>query len=73
MKEKPATSPEAVANFLYSWGGTEQSFAVKKDQEFTLRPEEEVKYKLLEVGPAKATIINTQKPNEKIEVGALKQ
>jgi len=73
VKEKPATSPEAVANFLYTWGGTEQSFAVKKEQEFTLRPQDDVKYKLLEVEPEKATIINAQKPNEKIEISPLKQ
>ena len=69
VKEKRATSPEAVANFLYSWGGTEQSFAIKKGQEFTLRPEKEIQYKLLEVAPEKAIIINTQRPEAEIEIG----
>ncbi len=69
MKEKRATSPESVANFLYTWGGVEQSFAVKKDQEFSLKPLEQIKYKLLDVQPDKAIIIDTQKPNEKIEIG----
>jgi hypothetical protein len=69
VKERPATSPEAVANFVYGWGGSAQIFAVKKDQEFSLKPLAEIKYKLLEVHPDKAIIINTQKPNEKIEIG----
>ena len=46
VKEKRATSPESVANFLYTWNGAEQTFAVKKDQEFSLKPQEEIKYKL---------------------------
>jgi hypothetical protein len=69
VKEKPAISPESVANFLYTWGGSEQNLAVKKDQEFSLRPLEEIKYKLLDVQPDKAVIINTRKPNERIEIG----
>ena len=72
VKEKRATSPESVANFLYTWNGAEETFAVKKDQEFTLKPQEEIKYKLLDVQPDKAIIIDTQKPNEKIEIGSMK-
>ena len=72
VKEKRATSPESVANFLYSWGRTEQNFAVKKDQEFSLKPQEGIKYKLKDVQPQKAIIIETQKPNEKIEIDPLK-
>jgi hypothetical protein len=72
VKEKTATSPESVANFLYTWGGKEETFAVKKDQEFSLKPQAEIKYKLLDVQPDKAIIINTQKPNEKINVPLLK-
>ncbi len=72
VKEKPATSPESVAHFLYTWGGSEQAFAVKKDQEFSLKPQTEIKYKLLDVQSDKAIIINTLKPNEKIEVGPVK-
>jgi hypothetical protein len=68
VKERTATSPESVANFLYSWGGKAQSFTVKKDQEFSLKPEEQVKYKLLDVEPEKAIIINTQQPNDRIEI-----
>jgi hypothetical protein len=72
VKEKRATSPESVANFLYIWDGAERAFAVKKDQEFSLKPLQEIKYKLLDVQPDKAIIINTQKPNEKIEISPLK-
>lgn len=68
VKEMRATSPESVANFLYSWGGREQTFAVKKDQEFSLKPQEEIKYKLEAVQPDNATIIQIQKPNEKIQI-----
>jgi hypothetical protein len=38
-----------------------------------LKPQEDVKYKLLEVEPGKAIIIDTQKPNDKIEIGPAKQ
>lgn len=72
VKEKTATSPESVANFIYTWGGKEVTFSVKKDQEFSLKPQREIKYKLLDVQPDKAIIINPQKPNEKIEVPLLK-
>ncbi|MGH7936089.1 MAG: Amuc_1099 family pilus-like system protein, partial [Chthoniobacterales bacterium] len=48
VKEKTATSPELVATFVYMWGGTSELFAVKKDQEFSLKPRDEITYKLLE-------------------------
>lgn len=73
VKEKHVASPESVANFLYTWAGSERAFAVKKDQEFSLKPLPEIKYKLLNVQSDKAIIINTQKPNEKIEIGSLKR
>ncbi len=72
VKEKTTTSPESIANFLYTWGGTEQSFAVKKDGEFALKPLEQIKYKLLDVLRDKAIIINTQIPNVKIEIPIVK-
>ena len=68
VKEKRAMSPESVANFLYTWGGTEERFAVRKDQEFSLKPETGVTYKLLDVRPDKAIIVKTQQPNEKIVI-----
>jgi hypothetical protein len=72
VKEKRAMSPESVANFLYTWGGKEEKFAVKKDQEFTLKPEEEVSYRLVEVEPEKAIIVKTSAPKEKIDIGLAK-
>jgi hypothetical protein len=72
IKGKRATSPEAVANFVYTWNGATQTFAVKKDQEFSLKPEEQVTYKLLDVQPDKAIVVQTDKPNERIEIGPAK-
>ena len=68
VKEKVATSPQSIATFVYTWGGRRE-FEVRKDQEFSLKPVEEIKYKLVDVQPAKAVIVNTQKPNEPIEIG----
>ena len=70
VKEKIMISPESVANFVYMWGGRRE-FAIKKDQEFSLKPEEQIKYKLVNVQSTKAVIVNTQKPNEPIEIGLL--
>jgi hypothetical protein len=63
-------SPESVANFVYEWGERKE-FAVKKDQEFSLKPEEQIKYKLVDVQPGKAVIVDTQKPEHQIEVPLL--
>jgi len=70
VKERVMISPESVANFVYAWGGRRE-FAVKKGQEFSLKPDEQIKYKLVDVQPAKAVIVNTQKPNELIEISPL--
>jgi hypothetical protein len=68
VKEKVATSPQSVATFVYTWGGRRE-FEVRKDQEFSLKPVEEINYKLMDVQPNKAVIVNTQKPNARIEIG----
>ena len=70
VKEKVTISPETVANFVYLWGGRRE-FAVKKDQEFSLKPEERIKYKLVDVRPGEAVIVDIQKPNEAIKVDLL--
>jgi hypothetical protein len=70
VKEKVATSPESVATFAYLWG-ERREFEVRKDQEFSLKPQENIKYKLLDVQPTKAVIVNTQKPNDSIQIGPL--
>jgi hypothetical protein len=73
VKEKVAISPESVATFVYTWpaGGDRKEFEVRKDQEFSLKPQEDIKYKLIDVQPTKAVIVNNQKPNEPIEIGLL--
>lgn len=70
VKEKVMISPESVANFVYEWGQRKE-FAVRKDQEFSLKPNEQIKYKLIDVQPGKAVIIDTQKPDQRIEVAPL--
>jgi hypothetical protein len=72
VKEKVAMSPESVATFVYTWGGRRE-FQVRKDQEFSLKPHEQIKYKLIDVGPAKAVIVNSQRADEPIEIGLLNQ
>jgi len=67
VKERIMISPESVANFVYEWGGRRE-FAVKKDQEFSLKPEEQIKYKLIDVLPRRAIIVDTRKPDAPIEV-----
>jgi len=72
VKEKVAISPESVATFVYTWGGR-QEFQVRKDQEFSLKPQGQIKYKLVDVDPAKAVIVNSQREDEPIEIGLLNQ
>ena len=68
VKGKVATSPQSVASFVYTWGGRRE-FEVRKDQEFSVKPNEEIKYKLVDVQPDKAVIVNTQRPDTPIEIG----
>jgi hypothetical protein len=68
VKEKVATSPQSVATFVYTWSGRYE-FEVRKDQEFSLKPLEQIKYKLVDVQPNKAIIVNAQNPTAPIEIG----
>ncbi len=70
VKERTTISPESVANFVYQWGPGRE-FAVRKDHEFLLPPREGIKYKLIDVEPTRAIIINTLKPADRIEIGLL--
>jgi hypothetical protein len=70
VKEKIMIAPESVANFVYEWGERKE-FAVKKDEEFSLKPMDQIKYKLINVLPDRAVIIDTQKPERPIEVARL--
>ena len=67
VKEKIMISPESVANFVYEWGEGKE-FAVKKDQEFSLKPEEQIRYKLIDVLPRRALIVDMRQPEQPIEV-----
>ena len=69
VKGKVATSPQSVATFVYTWGGRKE-FEVRKDQEFPLATGEGTQmYKLIDVHPDKAVIVNTQNPGTPIEIG----
>ncbi len=70
VKEQPAISPESIGTFVYLWG-ERREFSVKKDQEFSLPPEMQIRYRLIDVQPGKAVIVNTEKPDERIEVAPL--
>ena len=72
VKEKVAISPESVATFVYSWRERKE-FVVKKDQEFSLPPQGDIRYKLIDVQPTKAVIASNQKPDAPIEIGLLSQ
>ena len=72
VKEKVAISPESVATFVYSWR-ERREFVVKKDQEFSLPPQGEIRYKLIDVQPTKAVIATSQTPDTPIEIGLLSQ
>jgi hypothetical protein len=67
VKEKIMISPESVAKFVYEWGERKE-FTVKKGQEFSLKPEEQVKYRLVDVLPRTAVVIDAHKPDQPIEV-----
>ena len=69
VKGQVATSPQSVATFVYSWGGRKE-FEVRKDQEFPLATAEGNRtYKLIDVHPDKAVIVNAQNPGAPIEIG----
>lgn len=70
VKEKVMISPESVGTFLYTWGEPRE-MVIKKDQEFSLPPETQTSYKLVDVQAGRAVIVNTQKPEERIEIRPL--
>ncbi|MGB8354415.1 MAG: Amuc_1099 family pilus-like system protein [Chthoniobacteraceae bacterium] len=52
--DKQADSPDSYAVFKYLWNNTQ--ITVKKDQEFVLKPEVDVKYKLIDINDQEAVI-----------------
>ena len=73
VKEQVAMSPESVVTFVYAWPSTQptREFQIRKDQEFSLKPQEEIKYKLVDVQLNRAVIVNTKEPDKPIEIGLL--
>ncbi len=70
IKEKTVISPESVGTFVYLWG-ERRELTIKTGEEFSLPPQTEIRYKLIDVQPDKAIIVNLQKPEERIEVAPL--
>jgi hypothetical protein len=70
VKERVAISPESVATFVYSWKERHE-FMVKKDQEFSLPPDTEIRYKLIDVQPTRAVVASSKMPDAPIEIGLL--
>jgi hypothetical protein len=70
IKERVAVSPESVATFVYSWK-ERREFVVKKDQEFSLPPETDIRYKLIDVQPNRAVVASSKKPDAPVEIGLL--
>jgi hypothetical protein len=65
IKEKLVNSPDSFAQFKYTWDGTE--FKVRKDGDFTLKPQPDLKYKLIDITETQA-VIQLEKTGEKITV-----
>ena len=72
VKERIAISPESVATLVYTWRG-QQEFQARKDQQFALKPLEHLKYKLIEIEPARAVIVDLRQSDEPIEIGLSNQ
>jgi len=65
VANKVANDPTSFAEFLYRYDGS--TFKVEKDHEFSLKPEEDHKYKLIDITENKA-VIQDQKTKEQFEV-----
>ena len=60
---REVNSPDQYAQFSFLWDHTE--FTVKKEQQFYLKPERDIEYKLVDIRDSEAVIIKvkTDKPN----------
>jgi len=65
VMEQTVNSPDSFAKFRFLLDGSE--FAVKKDQNFSLKAQPDRQYKLVDINEAKALIEDT-KTGEKIEI-----
>jgi hypothetical protein len=68
---KVADSPDSYALFRYLWDTDPKTsqFRVKKDQEFALKPETDVRYKLIDINEREAVI--QTKSGDKIKIPLL--
>lgn len=64
-KQQEVNSPTSYAVLSYLWNNTR--FAVKKNQEFPIKPEENIKYKALELNETSVTLLKEDE-NRKIIV-----
>lgn len=62
--DKPVNDPTVFALFKYLWDGSE--FKVKKNDSFSVKPDDTVKYKLIDISDAEAVIESPQ--GDKIQV-----
>lgn len=69
VKEKEVNSPDSYALLTYVWEN--RDIQVKKNQEFTLKPDADLKFRLVDVSATGATIVKLDKPDEKIQVPLL--
>ncbi len=58
VNDKPVNDPTVYAKFKYLWDGSE--FKVKKNDSFSVKPEETVKYKLIDISDSEAVIESAQ-------------
>jgi len=58
--------PDHYARFAFLWDHSE--FSVKKDQKFFLKPEPDIEYKLIDIHPTEAVIVNVKTEGDPIKV-----
>jgi hypothetical protein len=58
VNDKPVNDPTVYARFKYLWDGSE--FKVKKNDSFSVKPEEAIKYKLIDISDSEAVIESPQ-------------
>ena len=67
-KQEEVDSPTTYAVLEYLWTG--KNFAVKKNAEFTLKPEDNVKYKVVDLSDTDVTVLKEDE-NKQIHVKLL--
>ena len=67
-KQEEVDSPTTYAVLTYLWTG--KDFAVKKNQEFTLKPEDNVKYKCIDLTDTYVKVLKEDE-NKELEIKML--